>query len=318
MKSRFLYLILSAVQFGVTANAQSVLFRGPGVPIDQYRAALSSAFARLTPMDLLEKRLAADELPAPLQRRLDETLAAVTKEPARAADFFAAFENELETEPRSAAVRQAMQMVLERLRPESSAEGRREIERRLALLETVNHGSTSGSKGRLLQREIQDRLRALRNRPGGEDLVLFWNGVPWKDSLATEADQRSQWILVSSQWQPRLLSGTWADATQHWEEGFSDWVDGSCDQPGYRDLSLPGSIDRQALFADGCLTAPGGSGDPIASVTVSTLRGKSTKGDKTASGSTARIRPWIWGLGALAVGSLLLMASGKRLRIDRP
>jgi hypothetical protein len=297
---KFISCSLSFFVFVSSAQAQTVLFRQPGTSIESYQEAVRGSLSRVTPMDLLQMRLEREELPAALQSELDKTLLAVSKNPQKASELFESFYKKLEQEPRSAAIRETMKSVLERLSEtanERNAEALRE--RRIEL-----EGQTPSkwNSPTLAQKEVQEKLRLLRSQPGGEDLVLFINGRRWNESQDVPNNSSSQWIFISSQWRPRMISGNWSRVSQELQEGFRDWIGADCESSGPPAL-FAGTAQTEVFANENCQK----SGADQVSGTLSASRPLFAEKSKAL----------LWGAAALAVIVVGLSMSGKKIQIQR-
>ncbi len=297
-------ILLLTLLLSFQAGADTVLLRAPGVALQKYNSALKSSVSKITPMSMLEQRLQMDELSPSLRKKLDATLAQVAQRPERSSEEFEKLYLQLEQEPRSAAVRDAMRMVLERLKSAATNSSLEWIQPRLSLLQATQSDQRQNTPS-LLQNEIQARLRVLLTLAGGEDLELYWNGIKWNSSLLITPDQNSQWLFVSSQWQPRLFKGTWSQISNRLNEEFLDWVMGTCETPQFRTVIANPAVTAQALFPDDCLTGE---------------EGLSKLGKNVDFGAQSKsrffTRPIFWGAGILAAGLVFLSLSGNRIRIQ--
>lgn len=303
-----LLVSVTAIFFAQAADAQNVLFRHATAPYEKYRAALMESSFRSSPADELEKRLQADELPPRLQEDLDATLARAAAEPSNSAALFQALYKRLEQEPRSAAVRETMSSILERVIPLANSEARGSLENQLAVFKKMQDpGRDLRLQNSLVQKEIQGLLRKLQSQPGGEDVVLFWNGMRWNERLPVDAGTRSQWILLSSRWKPRLFSGGWSEVSGKIDSGFQDWVSGTCADPIYTDAAFVADSRREALFDRDC----------IAEKTNFLPTTRSPIETSSRSWISPEWKPVLW-TGAIAAGALILLsASGKKLQLRR-
>lgn len=304
---RICVLQLTAILLFSEAGAQTVLFRHSGASFANYKTALLSASFRQSPADELERRLKTDELPLPLQRELETVLQTAAQTSAQAAFLFEDFYRKLEQEPRSTAVRETMRSLLERLLPESTAERRRFLRIQIEMLEALQAPSAELKlQSSLLQREIQARLLSLQRFPGGEDVVLFWNGVRWNERLSVTNEQSSQWILISSQWKPRLFTGTWSEVSGKIGTDFSDWVTGTCDEPVYQDALFVPENQRETLFDSDCI-ADRAHFQPTASPVES----------RTSTSFYETWKPVIWTGLAATVVAMIISTGGKKIQVHR-
>lgn len=295
-----------SIFFAQDAGAQSVLFRHASAKFESYRNLLRESSFRTTPMEELEKRLRTEELSDRQQRDLDETLARVAADPTQAAAGFSDLYSRFQQDPRSMAMRETLRSLLERLIEVTNAQNRLQLKEELENL-SIKPGTDGLSfKISVSQKEVSAKLRRLRSLPGGEDAVLFWNGFRWNEQLPIKTGVRGQWILLSSQWKARLMNGTWSEVSGQIDEGFRDWVSGTCAEPVYQDVAFVSESRREAVFEDDCLPAK----EQHYGTPASPLETRSNR-------AATDWKPLIW-TGAATVAVLaLLSVSGKKLQIRR-
>ena len=308
MKTQRPCLLVFVLIFCVeTCFAQTTLFRSPDASFEKYQSLIAGSTFRITPMDQLEKRLDQDELPSFLQHELDQTLQNVAQSPEKANEQFESFYSKLEAEPRSTAIRETMMMVLERIQPGASIESQLGLQKKMEVLRKSNKPSHDlRLQSSLVQKEILEKIQWLKRLPGGQDLTIFWNGLRWNENLPVEADQSSQWIFLSSQWRARILTGTWTDVAGQIQNGFQDWVTGSCAEPRYSDLLVVGSAQREALYSSDCLANGETSKSQISQPSLEKIETPPLS-----------LKPWIIGAAVVGVGLMLLSLSGKKIQIQR-
>lgn len=306
MKKTICWLVVLSL-FSSSTWAQMTVYRAPGADLKMYRESLAGNSFRITPMDVMVSRLKAADLPTEVQLKLDEALHLASQKPSQTREAYEAVLTLASQGPRTLAVRETMKALLSRLIP-MAAPNESEAYRQLKMsLEKVEAASALDwtPKRTLTQQEIKTWLVQLKAKSGGEDAVLFFNGVVWNERWDLNAQDTGQWIVLSSQWKPRILSGTWAEFLMQLPAETANWVTGVCGQPDIQDLGFaPG--EKMAFFDFKC------QGESLAQAPVyhdpAIASQSHFDGKKTL----------LWTALALGLGALALSASGKKLRINSP
>ncbi|MFN7729488.1 MAG: hypothetical protein ACK5P7_10065 [Bdellovibrio sp.] len=284
--------------------AQTTVFRAPGSSYPKYREAMLGNSFRLSPQDLMAARLKAADLPSDLRLKLDRVLLRVSEVPSETVQEYQSFLLMAQHEPCTLAVRETMKSVLEKLVQLTEGPARQDYLRQLATLSKTD-GPVRGwnQNPTLLQSEIKASMGRLQALPGGEDAMIFWNGVKWSEQLPLQATDQGQWILISSQWKPRIIYGTWAEAQVQLHSESQNWVAGTCESPDIRDFGFAPN-DKMAFFDFSCQ----GTGLTQAPIYHDT--------SVTSQTSFNTKKTLLWTAVAVGLGFLALSASGKKLRIN--
>lgn len=296
---------LAVSMLSSTSLAQLTVYRAPGADIRQYRESITGNSFRITPVDVMASRLKAADLPAELQLKLDEALTLAAQTPDRAREAYKSVLVLAIQGPRTLAVRETMKALLGRLIPMVPADEADVYRQQKVSLEKIEGGAASEwtQKPTLTQQEIKTWLTQLKSKPGGEDAALFFNGVLWNERWDLNAQDTGQWIVLSSQWKPKLFEGTWAEFLMQPAQEPVNWVKGSCDQPEIQDLGFA-PREKMAFFDFKC-QGEGLSQAPIYHDPAIESRSR-FDGKKTL----------MWTVIAVGLGMLALSASGKKLRIN--
>ena len=299
-------LFLSILLFAQTSFSQTVLFRNSEASFEKYQSLIAGSTDRMTPMDQLERRLEQEELPSFLQKELDLTLQLVAQNPESANEAFERLYEKLDIEPRSAAIRETMALLIDRMLPSANSESKKRLQKKLETLQIAPHENHDlRRQSTLVQKEIAEKIQIMKQFPGGQDFTVFWNGIRWTESLPIEADQVSQWIFISSQWKSRILTGTWSEVSAQIQNNFQDWVKGHCSEPRYQDILIVGAGQRETLFGSDCIA----NGE--------TKKSEFDQPSLSQNGSQENsIKPWIWGALAIGLGLTILSLSGKKIQFQ--
>ncbi|MCS6838021.1 MAG: hypothetical protein NZ480_04165 [Bdellovibrionaceae bacterium] len=100
---------------------------------------------------------------------------------------------------------------------------------------------------------IESQLRRLRTFAGGEDLVLFINGIPWEQVAKDEKrEQYQNWTIISSAWAPCSKVGSIPDLI-HWISslnGCAPWIMGDRNHYSWSQFSFLKNFKRSIFWAD--------------------------------------------------------------------
>lgn len=142
-------------------------------------------------------------------------------------------------------------------------------------------------------------LLQTRQYTGFEDLAVFVNGQTYSANSRHSQDPLTQWMFVSSQKQPLLLTGTW-DAIKS-QIQMRDWVSGSCERPEIASFSTING-EHRALFNEACRSNR--EADAIQSVSDLPVHSYSTQ------------KKWFWtALAVVGTIALISSASGKNMKV---
>lgn len=138
-----------------------------------------------------------------------------------------------------------------------------------------------------------------RQNVGFEDLAVFVNGQIYSASSRHSHDSLTQWMFVSSQKQPLLLTGTWDTIKSQVQ--MRDWVSGSCERPEIATFSNING-EHRALFNEACRSDR--EADAIQSVSDLPARSYSNQ------------KKWFWtALAVVGTIALISSVSGKNMKV---
>lgn len=277
---------------------QSLVYRANGTSIQDYNEHFRLNNFNQKPIQFLNSKLNNPELTLGQQKLLQRAIEQSNLKPEKMSYYFESFLMQTENELMTVALRETSIEILKKLR--SLDANSKFANERIPAFELSIDSSDWSSKQSLTQKEILNFINRTSLLPGGEDLALFINGVRFQPRMQIGFDDRAQWLLVSSQWQPQIYFGTWNEFLSLNISERKNWVDGNCKRPVFNDLNnFTGQ--RLAIFSDGCTAS---ESDLVQSHEFQKMELTTFDTKKTL----------LWTGAVLALSFIAVSASGKSIR----